>query len=150
MEKTEEQSSLMHDFKEEVVATKSKPMKYIGLFLLIILFGVGSGYVFANKGSIAKRDPASPNYSVSSGKTFGVTDTKDFPDTASGTVKAGGIEGEGAFHLVRPGGDDQNVYMTSSALDLSQFIDKKVKVWGTTQTAQHAGWLMDVGKLEVL
>jgi len=150
MEKTEESSSLMNDFKEEVVKTKSNTMKYAGLFLLIILLGVGTGYVFANKSGVAKRDAASPNYSVAAGKSFGVTDTKDFPDTATGTVKNGGIEGEGAYHLVRPGGDDQNVYMTSSALDLSQFIDKKVKVWGTTQTAQHAGWLMDVGKLEVL
>lgn len=149
MEKTEESSSLMRDFKEEVVKSKSNPMKYIGLSLLIILLGVGSGYVFANK-SGAKHDGASPDYAVSKGKSFGVTDTKDFPDTASGIVKTGGIKGEGAYHLVRPGGDSQNVYVTSSALDLSQFIDKKVKVWGNTQSAQHAGWLMDVGKLEVL
>lgn len=149
MEKTEEQSSLMNDFKEEVTKSQTNPMKYIGLVLLIILFGVGSGYLFANK-SGAKNDGASPDYAVSKGKSFGVTDTKDFPDSATGKVQVGGIEGEGAYHLERTGGESQNVYMTSSALDLSQFVNKKVKVWGTTQTAQHAGWLMDVGKLEVL
>ena len=26
---------------------------------------------------------------------------------------------------------------------------KKIKVWGQTQTAQYAGWLMDVGRVEV-
>ena len=40
--------------------------------------------------------------------------------------------------------------MTSSVVDLSQFVDRKVKVWGSTQTAQVAGWLMDVGRVEVL
>ncbi len=88
--------------------------------------------------------------SVEKGKTYGVTDTSAFKDTADGTVEKGGIEGEGQYHLVRPGGESQNVYMTSSTVDLSEFVGKKVKVWGATQTAQHAGWLMDVGKVEVL
>jgi hypothetical protein len=64
-------------------------------------------------------------------------------------VKEGGIEDEGQYHLVRPGGDSQNVYMTSSSVDLAQFIGKKVKVWGQTQAAKKAGWLMDVGRVQV-
>ena len=36
------------------------------------------------------------------------------------------------------------------SVDLSKFIGKKIKVWGATQTAQHAGWLMDVGRIQVL
>ena len=64
-------------------------------------------------------------------------------------MKNGGTEGEGQYHLVRPGGDSQNVYLTSSSVDLSQFMNQKIKVWGQTQTAQHAGWLMDVGKVQV-
>jgi hypothetical protein len=39
--------------------------------------------------------------------------------------------------------------MTSSVVDLSLVLDKKVKVWGETQAAQKAGWLMDVGRVEV-
>jgi hypothetical protein len=81
---------------------------------------------------------------------LGSNDTKTFKDTAEGTLKTGGIDGEGAFHLERPGGDSQNVYMTSGTVDLSKLIDKKIKVWGQTQAAQHAGWLMDVGRIEVL
>ena len=69
---------------------------------------------------------------------------------AEGTLKKGGIQDEGQFHLVRPGGDSQNVYLTSSIVDLSKFVDKKIKVWGQTQKARVAGWLMDVGKVEVL
>ncbi|MDO8269715.1 MAG: hypothetical protein Q7T54_03530, partial [Candidatus Levybacteria bacterium] len=62
----------------------------------------------------------------------------------------GGIDGEGEYHLERPGGDSQNVYMSSSTVDLAQFTGRKVKVWGQTNSAQKAGWLMDVGKVEVL
>jgi hypothetical protein len=64
-------------------------------------------------------------------------------------LQEGGIDGEGQYHLVRPGGDSQNVYLTSSVVDLSLFVNKKVKVWGQTQTAQKAGWLMEVGRVQV-
>ena len=84
------------------------------------------------------------------GKTYGSGDESTFKDTAEGVFLEGGIEGEGQYHLERPGGDSQHVYMTSSLVDLSQFLGKKVKVWGETQKAQKAGWLMDVGKVQVL
>ncbi len=86
---------------------------------------------------------------ISKGTVVGSNDTKTFKDTASGTLKNGGINGEGQFHLVRPGGDSQNVYLTSSSVDLSAFVGKNIKVWGQTQKAQYAGWLMDVGRVEV-
>lgn len=123
--------------------------------VIVLILGIGTGYIASNVAGSGKQGPLSINNSSSGGSmkkgfTAGVNDTKTFPDTAEGTLQAGGIDGEGAFHLVRPGGDSQNVYMTSSAVDLGQFIGKKVKVWGQTQTAQKAGWLMDVGKVEVL
>jgi len=157
MEEKKESSSLMHDFNGVQTKTKiksgtknSNSMKYLGIFIVVILLGVGTGYAISSmNGASNKKAAGAPTYSVGTGKTFGVTDTKDFPDTAEGSLKEGGIEGEGAFHLVRPGGDDQNVYLTSSAVDLSQFVGKDIKVWGKTQAAQHAGWLMDVGKVEV-
>jgi hypothetical protein len=30
------------------------------------------------------------------------------------------------------------------------YIGKKVKVWGQTFSSEQAGWLMDVGRLELL
>ena len=158
MKEKKESSSLMHDFTGTKTAAKSRSgsknnnsMKFIGIFIVVIFLGVGTGYAVAHLGGGigSKKATGAPTYSVTTGKSFGVTDTKDFPDAAEGSLKDGGIEGEGAFHLVRPGGDDQNVYLTSSAVDLSQFIGKNVKVWGKTQAAQHAGWLMDVGKVQV-
>lgn len=158
MEEKKEKASLMHDFNAKVdeFRTESKsarvnPVKYVLIFTVVILLGVGTGYLLANRPGSQSTEKASgtPTYSVTTGKTFGVEDTKDFSDTAEGLLETGGIEGEGAFHLVRPGGDDQNVYLTSSVVDLSQFVGKDIKVWGKTQAAQHAGWLMDVGKVQV-
>ena len=60
------------------------------------------------------------------------------------------MEGEGSFHLERPGGTSQNVYLTSSTVDLSEYVGKKVKVYGETFQGEKAGWLMDVGLVEVL
>lgn len=126
--------------------------KVLILFLVVILLGISSGYVLA-KYNTSKIPGSSANTtasgSVVKGATYGTNDTSTFKDTTEGVVQKGGINGEGQFHLVRPGGDSQNVYMTSSTVDLAQFIGHKVKVWGATQKAQYAGWLMDIGKVEV-
>ncbi len=125
------------------------------VFIVIVVMaalGVGTGYgvatYAAQTGKNVVPSALNPN-SPAKGKTFGVSDTTAFKDTAEGVLKEGGIEGEGQYHLERPGGESQHVYMTSSTVDLAQFINKKIKVWGQTQTAQKAGWLMDVGKVEL-
>jgi hypothetical protein len=145
-------STFSLDEKKEKIVSMRKPL--IITIAIMLILGVGTGYIATKTSGISKKGPLSISGSgtstgAGSGKSFGVSDTKAFPDTAEGTLRAGGIDGEGEFHLERPGGDSQNVYMISSAVDLSQFTGKKVKVWGQTQTAQKAGWLMDVGKLEV-
>jgi hypothetical protein len=145
---------LIHDFNTKDSLKNAFTPKVITLLLVVIVVGVVSGYLIAGKnGSIsdnAKTSGGATSSSVAKGTIQGSNDTATFKDTAQGTLKTGGIDGEGAFHLVRPGGDSQNVYLTSSIVDLSKFIDKNVKVWGQTQAAQHAGWLMDVGRIEVL
>lgn len=127
--------------------------KNLFIFLIIaVVLGAMSGYILSNrKGSGNTLTSGTIDSSkVSKGTVVGSGDTKIFKDIATGVLKEGGIEGEGQFHLVRSGGDSQNVYLTSSSVDLSKFIGKKIKVWGETQKAQYAGWLMDVGKVEVL
>lgn len=86
---------------------------------------------------------------IAVGDIYGSKDEKTFRDSAEGVLVAGGVEGEGSHHLLRPGGVSQNVYLTSSIMDLDLFVDHKVKVWGETFAGQKAGWLMDVGRLEV-
>ncbi|MBM3283162.1 hypothetical protein FJY90_02815 [Candidatus Gottesmanbacteria bacterium] len=118
--------------------------------VLIILAGVVSGYLIF---SSSRRQTSSQTASTSQAgtvKTVGSSDVKTFRDTAEGTLEEGSINGEGTHRLIRPGGESQTVYLTSSILDLNQFIGKKVRVWGETFAAKRAGWLMDVGKIEVL
>jgi hypothetical protein len=127
--------------------------KSLFIFLVIaVVLGAVTGYAFRFKGNTGNTLTSGTvgSSNISKGTVVGSNDTKTFKDIASGTLKNGGINGEGQYHLVRPGGDSQNVYLTSSSVDLSKFADKKIKVWGQTQAAQYAGWLMDVGRVEIL
>lgn len=128
------------------------PKKNIIIALIIILFGIGSGLLLTKvQNRTLLSDTASDRQGgVDQKIVVGSGDTKVFKDSAEGELQKGGINGEGTHRLIRAGGDSQTVYLTSSVLDLSQFEEKKVKVWGETFAAQKAGWLMDVGKVEVL
>ena len=153
-----EKDELVHDFSgSEAKDTTSESASHKGpiiLFLILAVLGVGTGYLlFQTQGASLIGGPSSPlskSGGAEKGKTIGSADEKTFKDSAEGVLREGGIDGEGAYHLERPGGESQNVYLTSSVLDLSQFIGKKIKVWGETHTAEKAGWLMDVGRLQVL
>lgn len=122
-----------------------------GLILLIVFFavilGVGTGFgITKANGGVQIGGPVGGK--INSKNTVGVNDSKTFKDSAEGKLVKGGIDGEGTHHLERTGGESQNVYLTSSIVDLDQFVGKKVKVFGQTFASQHAGWLMDVGKVE--
>jgi hypothetical protein len=128
--------------------------KLFFILIVAVILGVVAGYLLNLKNTATGGNTLTSgtvnSSEITKGTIVGSNDTKTFKDTATGTLKNGGIDGEGQYHLVRPGGDSQNVYLTSSSVDLAKFIDKKIKVWGQTQTAQHAGWLMDVGRVEVV
>ncbi|MDP3726903.1 MAG: hypothetical protein Q8Q96_01140 [bacterium] len=128
-------------------------VKLMALLIAVVLLGIGSGYFLAKntgKTGLANLGVPTSGSTVARGTVVGSDDLKTFKDMVEGKLEKGGIDGEGQFHLVRPGGESQNVYMTSSIVDLSQFLGRKVKVWGETQKAQKAGWFMDVGRVEVL
>lgn len=126
------------------------------LFIIVViaaLLGVGTGYFLAQSGGktgIATLDKAANSAKIQKGEVFGSDDLKTFSDTAEGEIKIGGVDGEGTHSLIRPGGDSQTVCMTSSHVDLSALDGRKVKVWGQTNTPDTCGWLMDVGRVEVL
>lgn len=123
------------------------------IFIVFILLGVGTGFAVAKVKSSTGSSSGDSQLSADDtkkGAVVGSTDTETFKDMAEGTLKEGGIEDEGTHHLERPGGESQNVYLTSSVVDLSSFEGKKVKVWGKTFEGEKAGWLMDVGRVEVL
>lgn len=119
----------------------------------ILLVGTATGYGVSsiaktgNSGSGSQQGQGSEY--VNSDTSAGIKDAETFPDKANGMLVEGGFEGEGSFHLERPGGESQNVYLTSSTVDLSQFLKKEVEVWGQTFASEKAGWLMDVGYIEL-
>lgn len=121
------------------------------IFIGIVVLGIGTGFLLApKKSSVTTINDNTKLASLPKGTVFGSQDEKAFKDSAEGILREGGIEGEGSHHLERPGGASQNVYITSSVLDLNQLVGKKIKVWGQTNTAQTAGWLMDVGRAQIL
>jgi NADH:ubiquinone oxidoreductase subunit F (NADH-binding) len=137
-----------------------KPQFLAVISLIVIIAGIGTGY---GGYRLQTKDAAGSNGSnaggalqqvakgkVNNGDVFGVPDEKTFKDMAEGYLEAGGIDGEGSHKLIRPGGVSQTVYLTSSVTDLNDFVGMDVKVWGETNKGQKAGWLMDVGRIEVV
>jgi len=127
--------------------------KIVVIFSIVIVLGIVTGFlIFFGKQLLAgKQNQALDLSLMKKGETSaGIQDKKTFRDKTEGILREGGIDGEGQFHLERPGGESQNVYLTSTTVDLSQYLGKKVKVWGETFKAEKAGWLMDVGLIETL
>lgn len=145
------EDGLVRDFNTSQV--KLLTPKVLAIFAAFLVLGIGSGYLLSQNTGTSKNTAITAEgetAKVEKGAVIGSDDMETFKDTAEGIMKEEGVDGEGTHHLVRPGGDSQNVYLTSSIVDLSLFIDRKVKVWGQTQKAEVAGWLMDVGRVEVL
>lgn len=112
-----------------------------------VLLGIFGAYSITKSSVITSN--VDEGTAIQTDKASGVLDKKTFKDSAEGIMREGGVDGEGNFHLERPGGASQNAYLTSSTVDLSKYIGKKVTVWGQTFQGQKAGWLMDVGLVEI-
>jgi len=144
-------SGLIHQIDGDTSTTNpvnSKPILVITIFVMLFT-GILTGYLLSK---LNQNKKTSGNTATISNvpKTAGTLNKEIFKDKTEGLLKEGGIDGEGNFHLERPGGLSQNVYLTSSTIDLAGYIGKKVRVWGATFKGQLAGWLMDVGYIEVL
>lgn len=119
----------------------------VGVVFLLVLAGGLTGFVLAkkNSGSVVTGGI------IKTEKITGFVDTKTFPDKAEGVLEKGSLSGEGTHKLVRnPKDSSQTAALTSSIVNLDDFIGKKVRVYGQTFAAQKAGWLMDVGRVELL
>ena len=137
--------NLIHTLETKVVDGVS----YISFFTFVavaVIIGSILGFGFSR---FNKKTPNNGNEAKNTAQSAGIVDKKTFKDSAEGILREGGIDGEGNFHLERPGGVSQNAYLTSSTVDLSGYIGKKIKVWGQTFSGQKAGWLMDVGLVEI-
>jgi hypothetical protein len=115
---------------------------------IIIVGGVITGYLLSqNKGLGSGGTTAG---TINKPNEVGSADSQTFKDTATGVLEAGGLNGDGTHKLIREGGPSQTAYLTSSVIDLDQFVGKKVQVWGETQKGQKVSWLMDVGRIKII
>lgn len=137
------------------LTTQMNKKTLYAISFIVILLGIASGYglnLYA-RSQTAKVGGQQGGVVVSSvkvGDIVGSDDERAFKDSAEGVIEKGGLEGEGSHKLLRPGGPSQTVYLTSSIIDLDEFVGHKIKVWGETFAAQKAGWLMDVGRIQVV
>lgn len=125
-----------------------KNWQYVLGAFLVVLVGIGTAWMIFGKMRGSTSSTTVPGAKVTANEA-GALDPKIKYDTATGVVQDGGLNGEGTFHLVREGGASKYVYLTSSVVDLSKFVDKKVEIWGQTLASKKVGWLMDVAKVQV-
>lgn len=152
--------TMIHDISVETEDNSGDdlPMKNtLIIFALIIVLGIVTGFGFSYfTGGSSKATNVKSGESMSGGKdvveSAGIADPETFTDSAEGTLEKKSKDDPqvGNYKLVRPGGEDQTAFLTSSTVDLSEFVGKKVRVYGETFASDEVGWLMDVGFIEVL
>jgi hypothetical protein len=120
--------------------------------VVVVLLGVYAGYLLSGVGNkeTSSKTSTSANTILVNKNEAGIADESKFSTTTDGVLEEGGIQGEGTYHLVRGSGPSQYAYLTSSSVDLSTFVGKKVQIWGETMSGKKAGWLIDVGKIKVM
>lgn len=121
--------------------------------VIVIFAGVGTGKLLSSATGGSK----SPNSSAELDKQgsevkkeAGLSETEGLEGPEEGVLKIGDIEGEGTHYLDRNAGEEKYIYMTSSVINLDNYADKKVQIWGETLAAKHAPWLMDVVRIKII
>ena len=108
-----ENNNLIHTMDSKEV----EGMTYITFFTLIAV-AVIIGAVLSFGFSRFNKKTTNNSNTKTTAQSAGVVDKKTFKDSVEGILREGGIDGEGNFHLERPGGVSQNVYLTSTTVDL--------------------------------
>ena len=152
----EQNPTIIHSIDSPQKTSNSAGALSIFIIVIAILAGIGTGYgirALTKSSTVPGSKQTTSTTTTSEGtvkSSAGIKDEKTFSDKAEGILREGGIEGEGAFHLERPGGITQYAYLTSTTVDLAPYVGKKVRVLGKTFQGKKAGWLMDIGYVEVL
>lgn len=137
-------------------AVPSQHLFFKFLPILIIVFVVAAGIFSGLVLSSRSKSPSASSTATSEEEL--PTEVKEsfnqtFRDEAEGTIENNDDldkYAQGTHKLVRSGGESQTAYLTSTVLDLEKYVGKKVKVYGETFGSSQVGWLMDVGKVDVL
>lgn len=144
------------------VPTRSFSLPILGIILVVALTSgfwlsrffpfsaknVSGGSTLTNSSNTVSTDKISNAQDLKVGVVYGNNDP-NCKDTATGSIEAGSINGEGTHILNRPGGKDQRASLTSSTVDLDLFVGKTVTVTGQTNSSKKTGWLLDVCSLKI-
>lgn len=136
------------------IKKKSTLSKILPIVLVIIIVGLGSltGLVLSSRSKNTKSIETTGNLNELP-KEVQESFAQTFKDEAEGTIVNNDEldkYAQGTHKLERAGGESQTVFLTSSVLDLDEYEGKKAKIFGETFGSQQVGWLMDVGKVEVI
>ena len=134
-------------------SSASKINKVIPLILILLIIAAGAisglflsstGRKDESKSAVSEQEELTPEVQQSFNQTL--------RDKAEGKIEKNDEldkSAQGTHKLIRPGGEAQTAYITSTVLDLDEYVGKNVKVFGETFGSSQVGWLMDVGKVEV-
>jgi hypothetical protein len=128
--------------KLDISSTHTK--LFISIIAVAVLLGVGTGYYLSTQSGNSPTQASTVTV-----KTPTVTtNAADCKDTAEGllTKKDAADTSEGEYQLKMSTGTI--IALTSSSTDLSNYVNKNVKICGQTQEAIKAKWLIDVVKVE--
>lgn len=138
-------------------SSNGKPLLIIVFAFIIVGAGIFTGYRLSRgQGKIASdlesRKLTGEAELIATDEEVGIKDESVFSDEADGRIEVNdfSVSQEGTHILVRSGGASQTAYLSSTVVDLDQFVGKCVHVWGETSSAKTAGWLMDVGRIRLL
>jgi len=126
------------------------------IIVALILGGGVTGFLLSGQnqltGSITGTRVSSQQAKGGAPREAGIDNPSVYKDQAQGRLEENDNKDvpEGSHRLIRPGGEDQTAYLTSSVLDLNLFLGECIEIWGETHAAQKAGWLMDVGRVKIL
>lgn len=134
--------------------TRDRLTKFLPIAIIAVIVAVGifTGLVLSSRSKNSQIAKGAINEEQLTGeqkKSFNQT----FRDEAEGVIESNDEldkYAQGTHRLIRPGGESQTAYLTSTVLDLNEFAGKKVKVFGETFGSSQVGWLMDVGKVEII
>ncbi len=135
------------------LATSNTNKIFLGIIVTSLILGSASGIYLAQSKTTSKTVNSDNASTTTQAKTAG-SDTQTFRDFAEGVIEKrpepkNSEEYLEGTHLLKREDNPIPVALTSSVVDLSEYEGKKVKVYGETQKAIKAGWLMDVGKVEL-
>ncbi|QQG43544.1 MAG: hypothetical protein HYW45_00805 [Candidatus Daviesbacteria bacterium] len=132
------------------LAKSSQTVKImVAVLISTIALGGITGYLMANKNPISNLSTGINGTPPKSAQQ----DSKTFRDFAEGVIKPKSTESDNyseGTHILQRDNNPTPVALTSSVVDLSQYEGKKVRIYGETQKAVTEGWLMDVGKVEII